>query len=139
MIEFVYNVLASVGFTHPLHPVMTHIPMGMVIGGFIFQAASSRWEALSRTAHHCIVLALLFAPLTALLGFMDWQHRYMGYVSSLIIVKMSLAFTLLLLLSLSVYLYRRRKLGMKVMTILYAINLINAAGLGFLGGVLIFG
>lgn len=139
MIEFVYNLLASAGFTHPLHPVMTHIPMGMVIGGFIFQAASFRWEALSKTAHHCIVLALLFVPLTALLGFMDWQHRYMGYVSGLIIVKMILALTLFILLSVSVYLYRRRNPGMGVMTLLYALNLLNAAGLGFLGGVLIFG
>ena len=40
MIEFTYKLLESVGFTHPLHPAITHIPMGMIMGGVIFTAYS---------------------------------------------------------------------------------------------------
>ena len=36
MIESIYAALAKVGFTHPLHPILVHVPMGMIIGMFIF-------------------------------------------------------------------------------------------------------
>jgi uncharacterized membrane protein len=139
MIEFIYSTLAAAGFTHPLHPVMTHIPMGMVIGAFMFQIASFKREGLSTTAHHCIMLALVFLPLTALFGYMDWQHRYTGFLSNIIIAKIVLAFALLIFLSASVYFFRKGVLDRKVITTIYLLNLLTAAGLGFLGGMLIFG
>ena len=139
MIEFIYSTLAAAGFNHPLHPVITHIPMGMVIGAFLFQAASFKWEELSKTAHHCIVLALIFIPPTILFGYMDWQHRYTGFFSSAIIAKMILAPVLAILLSTSVYLYRRGLPGRKTLAALYALNLLTATGLGFMGGILVFG
>ena len=116
MIEFIYSSLAAIGYTHPLHPVMTHIPMGMVIGAFMFQLGSFRWDELSKTAHHCIMLALIFLPPTALFGYMDWQHRYTGFLSTLIITKMILALLLAVLLSLSVYLYRKGMQDKKLIT-----------------------
>ena len=36
MTEYIFNTLEAIGFTHPLHPALTHIPMGMVIGCFFF-------------------------------------------------------------------------------------------------------
>ena len=35
MTEAIFEFLGRIGFTHPLHPAMTHIPMGMVmtVGG----------------------------------------------------------------------------------------------------------
>lgn len=118
---------------------MTHIPMGMVIGAFMFQVASLKRIELSKTAHHCIVLALVFIVPTALLGYMDWQHRYAGLVSSVIITKMILAVALAILLSASVYVYRKGKLDNKIITVMYTLNLITVTGLGYIGGLLIFG
>ncbi|MGD2029642.1 MAG: hypothetical protein PVG86_06850 [Desulfobacterales bacterium] len=40
MIEFIYLTLATIGYSHPLHPAMTHVPMGMIIGGFLFAIGS---------------------------------------------------------------------------------------------------
>ena len=40
MIEFVYQTLANLGYSHPLHPILTHVVLGMVIGGFLFAAAA---------------------------------------------------------------------------------------------------
>ena len=36
MVESLYTFLAAVGFTHPLHPMLTHVPMGMIIGMVVF-------------------------------------------------------------------------------------------------------
>jgi mono/diheme cytochrome c family protein len=36
MIDAVYKTLNGLGYTHPLHPTLTRIVMGLVIGGFVF-------------------------------------------------------------------------------------------------------
>ncbi|RLA89109.1 MAG: hypothetical protein DRG34_04025 [Deltaproteobacteria bacterium] len=80
MIEFFYKILTTVGYTHPIHAPTTHIPVGMVIGAFIFGIVSWKFrkENLARTAHHCITLALLALLPTVIVGIMDWQHYYAG-------------------------------------------------------------
>ena len=76
MIDFVYQTLAKFGYTHPLHPTLTHLPIGMVMGAFFFVlvALTFRRANLAKTARHCSVLALIAAVPTILLGIMDWQH-----------------------------------------------------------------
>ena len=139
MIEFIYKTLESIGFTHPLHPVATHIPMGMILGSFLFALGSLKWDELAKTAHHCSILALLFLPITATLGIMDWQHRYAGMISNFIIAKLILAGTIAVLLSVTVYLYRKRNPGPKALMVLYTLCLFNGIGLGFIGGSLAYG
>ena len=60
MIENIYAALQKVGFTHPLHPVLVHVPMGMIIGMFVFSLLGLKWKKgyLQQTAYHCSVLAL---------------------------------------------------------------------------------
>ena len=36
MIEFIYQTVTKFGYTHPLHPTLTHLPIGMVMGAFLF-------------------------------------------------------------------------------------------------------
>ena len=36
MIESIYQILAKIGYSHPLHPPATHLPAGLIIGAFIF-------------------------------------------------------------------------------------------------------
>ena len=36
MIELLYQVLGRMGYTHPVHPTLTHIVVGMVLGAFLF-------------------------------------------------------------------------------------------------------
>ena len=100
MIEFVYHLLEKIGFTHPLHPAITHLPMGMVFGAILFLAVSFvfKKDDLARTAHHCITLALIFVLPTMLLGFMDWQYKFDGEWSNIIVTKFVLALTLLIFL-----------------------------------------
>ena len=36
MIGTIYETLYKIGYTHPLHPALTHLVVGLVIGGFLF-------------------------------------------------------------------------------------------------------
>ena len=78
MIEFIYQTLAKFGYSHPLHPAMTHIPMGMIIGGFLFAVGSMAFknDDLAIAAHFSYALALIFVLPTMILGYMDWQYKF---------------------------------------------------------------
>lgn len=138
MLELIYKTLETTGFTHPIHPAMTHIPMGMTIGAFLFRIASYKLDDLAKTANYCLILALIFMPLTAVLGIMDWQYRYLGKISNLIVAKMALAFALTIFLSLTIYLFKKRNISRNLITLLYLICMCTAIPLGYIGGKLIF-
>jgi uncharacterized membrane protein len=139
MIDFIYATLASLGYTHPLHPAVVHIPMGMILGGFLFKLFSFKWPALEKTAYNCFMLALAFVPVTALLGILDWQHRLLGHWSRLIIAKFILAGILTALLAFIAVLHQRETTSPRLMMLLYTLCLIAAMGIGFVGGQLVYG
>jgi uncharacterized membrane protein len=139
MIEFIYDTLARFGFEHPLHPPFTHLPMGLVTGGFLFSLASFKKAELIKTAHHCFSLALVFVVPTMIAGIMDWQHRFLGKGSGLITAKIVLGLTLTVLLAVAVALGKRKTTPPKLMPVIYGLCLINAVGLGYIGGELTFG
>lgn len=141
MVEFIYGVLESIGFVHPLHPAATHIPMGLVMGALIFRGAAlfTPMKSLAKTGYHCVVVAFLGVPPTAILGWMDWQHRYGGEWEFLIGLKIGLALILLVILALIAILDDPEEPKMDLRSLLYLLGLLNAIGLGFSGGELIYG
>lgn len=139
MIDFVYQLLAQVGFTHPLHPAITHLPMGMSMGAFLFGIASLRYPALAGTARHCAVLGAIFVPPTIVLGVFDWQHFYDGDWSSLFVTKMVLAVLLPTLLLSATAAARRSRDDSRLPLLLYALCFANAVGLGYIGGEIAYG
>ncbi len=140
MIEGLYALLAKVGFNHPLHPMLTHIPMGMIIGAAVFSLAGLKWknQHLGQTAYHCSLLALLAIVPVIVAGLLDWQHSYGSTWNTYIIVKMILATVLTPLLALSVVL-KHRGAEPKILLIIYLLCLACAGGLGFSGGELVYG
>lgn len=40
MFEFVHEFLSKIGYTHPPHPALLHVPMGMMIGAFLLALAA---------------------------------------------------------------------------------------------------
>jgi uncharacterized membrane protein len=141
MIEFFYKILATIGYTHPIHAPTTHIPVGMVIGAFIFGVVSLKFrkEKLARTANHCIALALLALLPTVIVGIMDWQHYYAGAWLFPIKMKLPLAGLLLILLVFAFSAsYRAETITKQVLTI-YALCLLNVTALGYFGGELVYG
>ncbi|MBA4367513.1 MAG: hypothetical protein C0403_07730 [Desulfobacterium sp.] len=141
MIEFIYQTLAQFGFRHPLHPAITHIPMGMVMGGFLFALASFvlKKDELAKTAHYCYTLALIFVLPTMLLGYMDWQYKFDAEWNNLILAKIVLAFVFSGLLFGAFFVGKNNGVPIQKKLILYGICLAAATGLGFLGGEIQYG
>jgi len=141
MIELIYQILAKFGYTHPLHPTLTHLTIGMTMGAFIFLLGSLifRKAHLAQTARHCMVLAFIGAVPTVLLGLMDWQHFYGGTLLFPIKMKLALAGILIVFLVLAVIFGLLGQSLSKTLISLYALCLINVIGLGFFGGELVYG
>jgi uncharacterized membrane protein len=94
MTDLFYELLGRIGYTHPIHPPLTHIPMGLVFGVFIFAliAMLFRRTVLPQlTYNRIILLALIFSFPTGLFRFTDWQHFYEG--AWLYPIRMKLAFS----------------------------------------------
>ena len=141
MIEFIYQTLTKFGYTHPLHPTLTHVPIGLVIGAFLFALAALvfRWTSLIQTARHCVILAVVVVVPTALLGIMDWQHFYGGAMLFPIKMKLVLAGVLLIFLVLAVIFGLFGEKFTRVVLAMYVLCLLSAVGLGYFGGELVYG
>ena len=136
MLSILYQTLASIGYSHPLHPAVTHVPVGLITGAFLFALAAAvrNQPSLAETARHCLQLALLFLPAAALLGIMDWQHFYAGAWLQPIVMKIILAAVLIVLLVISLM-----PSGKKSPLALYGLCLLVVVGIGFFGGELVYG
>ena len=141
MIEFVYQSLVKFGYTHPLHPAINHVPIGLVIGAFLFAltARTFRWAHLTQTAWHCAVLALIMLLPTAVLGIMDWQHFYGGAMLFPIKMKLVLASLLLIILTLALVFGLMGNASSKAVFMLYLFSLMTVISLGYFGGELVYG
>ena len=141
MIESIYQTLAKIGYSHPLHPPATHLPAGLIIGAFVF--ALIAWifnrKSLAQSARHCFILALVMAVPTVLLGLMDWQHRFGGAYLFEIKMKLVLAGILLLVLLMAVVYTALSGTFTKSVVALYALCLVAVIGLGYFGGELVYG
>ncbi len=141
MVEVIFGFLEKVGFTHPVHPAILHVPMGMVMGAVTFRIASfiPRLKMLAKTGYHCIILGILGAFPTIFTGYLDWQHSFSGEWLPLIIVKMVLAGLFLVLLCAIAIMDKPDQPKPDKVTIMYLVALLVAIGLGFSGGELIYG
>lgn len=59
--------------SHPIHPMLVALPIGLWIGGFVFDliAATTRREPFSTAAFYCIVAGCIAAVLAAIPGAID--------------------------------------------------------------------
>lgn len=140
MVENIYSFLSTIGFSHPLHPMLTHVPMGMIIGMVVFSFAGLVWRksTLDQTAYHCSVLALLAILPVIGAGMLDWLHLLAGEWEPLIIIKMVLGGVLTVLLVFCVVL-KKKNVSPSKMLLLYLLCLACAGGLGYSGGELVYG
>ncbi|UCD33313.1 MAG: c-type cytochrome [Desulfobacterales bacterium] len=141
MIESIYLMLAKIGYTHPIHPAITHVPVGLTIGGFVFDITSRflTRPVLAQTARHCMVLALISVIPAMLLGYLDWQHFYGGAWLFPIKMKIFLAGMLLILLSSALILGLKPEKNANSILLIYAFCLAMVLGLGYFGGELVYG
>ncbi len=140
MIEVIYPFLESLGYTHPPHPALTHLPVGLTFGAFLLALAGTVFgrESFSRSAFHCAVLALLSLMPTVLLGLADWSRYYGGALIFPIRMKLILAGALALVLICAVVAAWRKASGGAAF-ICYTLGVMAVIGLGFYGGELVYG
>jgi mono/diheme cytochrome c family protein len=139
--DALYEMLNRIGYSHPLHPPMTVIPMGLVIGALIFSlmAFLPRFGKYATTARHCLTLGLAGVFPTVALGYMDWRHFYGGHLIFPIEMKMILAAVLTLLLLLGVVLYGKLPNQDKRIFAVQVLCFGTVVGIGYFGGNLVFG
>jgi len=136
-----YESLSALGYTHPLHPPLTHLTMGMVMGALIFALISriTRFSHFGPTARHCHALALIAIIPTAILGIMDWIHFYGAEAMTPIIVKIFLAAACLGVLAAAAVRQRKDTEKMAPALSLYLLAFVLVVGLGYFGGEIVFG
>jgi uncharacterized membrane protein len=135
-----YDFLDTIGYMHPIHPAMVHMPIGLVVGGVTLIGMAllyPRFRSLRASAHHTLVLALVFWFPTVLFGVMDWQRYLGGAWLPAIKVKMVLAAVLLVLLVIGVILGSRRA-SLHVLAPIYVLCLAAVVVLGYYGGQLVY-
>jgi uncharacterized membrane protein len=141
MTEQVYGFLRQIGYDHPLHPALTHVVVGTVIAAFIFMltARLTRNAAYIQSTRHCIGLALIFTPLVALAGYLDWQHFFGGAWLWPIRVKIGLAAVLGVVLILAHVMHKGRPLASWRMIAINLLAMGVVIALGYFGGELVHG
>ena len=141
MASVLYEWLSGIGYHHPLHPALTHLPVGLTIAGFIFIVLAFFFNRpnFAQTAKHCAVLALLAAIPTAFVGYLDWQHYYGGSLILPIKMKLGLAFALVVLLLTAVFTGMQSEKTSVGRLFVHLLSLLIVIGLGYFGGELIYG
>jgi len=136
-----YDFLLGFGYHHPLHPALTHLPVGLTIASFIFIVLAFLFKGsnFSQTAKHCVFLALLAAIPTVIVGYLDWQHFYAGAFLFPINMKLGLATVLIALLVASVITGLRNDTPTSQRMLIHMFALLVVAGLGYFGGELVYG
>lgn len=140
MIETVYHFLEGIGFTHPLHPAITHPPMGMVLGGVIFffiYAVFNRPDFLT-AAYYCTGLGFLGIFPAVLSGLLDWQYRLHGEWNPFIITKMVFAAGLALAMLATIKFSTGHEINSNRLMVTYFLCLVFIIGLGYMGGELLY-
>jgi uncharacterized membrane protein len=141
MIDDLYAFLTKTGFTEPLHPPITHMPVGLMVGALIFflVALVFKRKELVLTARHASILAFVFTFPTILFGVLDWIHFYHAVLFDPIKIKMALAAVALMVIGAGIILGSEIKLHSFWMTIIYALGVITMIGLGYFGSGIIYG
>jgi uncharacterized membrane protein len=139
--DFIYRFLTDLGYTHPLHPTITHLTIGLVMGALIFRlvALLTSYEKYGRTARHCSTLAFVAVFPTVILGLMDWTHYYGANWIFPIRMKMILAAILTGLLLLSMVFHAGRKPRSGLLLVVYLLGFAAVVGLGYFGGEIVYG
>lgn len=136
-----YGLLETVGYPHPVHPILVHITVGLVFGAFVLGllARLRRQPELRRSAWHCMLIAFISIIPALVTGLMDWHRSYAAALLFPFKMKFVLAVTLLTLLTAGFFLGRSNRGEANGMVAIYTLCLVAVCGLGYFGGNLVYG
>lgn len=140
MISRFYGFLEAVGYSHPIHPPLTHLPIGLVIVVF-FSAAWSlvfgRHLLEPKSCYRISLIALFFLVFVVATGYTDWRHFYEGAWLFEIKVKYALTGVLLLTLLVGAVVGYSHEPRSKANFLLYLVAFLSVVGLGYFGAQLV--
>ena len=141
MIEALYDILEAVGYTHPLHPAVIHMPVGLTLGGFIFLVYGMMFKRADvlRASWYCAFSALVWAVPAAVFGYADWRRYYAGAWLPPVMAKLLLAPLLAVCLGVTAYLGPKKENSIRFSAGMYAACCMLVIGLGFFGAELVYG
>jgi uncharacterized membrane protein len=139
--QTLYQFMDRVGFHHPLHPALTHLPVGLIMAAFIFALMDMvlHKSTLAQTSRHCLLLAIAVLPATALLGYFDWKTRIGGAMLFPIKMKLLLLPALFALLIAAALTGREEMVHSIKYKALLTLSFLVVVAIGFFGGELVFG
>ena len=139
--DSVYGVLLSIGYTHPLHPVLIHLPVGLIFAALIFKivAVFPKTSNFDITAYRCLVTALVTSIPAIAIGIADWQHFYGGAWLMPIRVKLGLAVCLVVALGVGAVQGFGKKRPRKASWITHLVCFLLVSAIGFFGGEMVYG
>lgn len=141
MVDALYRLLNAAGFTDPLHALIVHMPMGLIIGAFllILIAILFNRSKLFLTARHISIMAFVFVFPTILFGVFDWLHFFKGAMIPAIRFKIILASAVLVILAVGIVVGSGIKVRTVPVAVIAALAFVAAVGLGYFGGSLVYG
>jgi uncharacterized membrane protein len=142
MFDAFYAFLDKIGYLHPIHPAMTHMPIGLVVGSLFLGVTALFYSrtSLARASYYTLVLALIFWVPTVTFGLMDWQRYFAGALLFPIKMKLVLASVLFVLLATGVLIgWYRDPTQIRWLIPIYFLSFCTVTGLGYFGGQLVYG
>jgi mono/diheme cytochrome c family protein len=141
MVDALYSLLNAVGFKDPLHALIVHMPMGLVIGAFLLVLIAILFNKskLMLTARHISILAFVFVFPTILFGVFDWLHFFKGAMIPAIRFKIILASAVLVILGTGIIVGSGVKVKTVPVAVISALAFVAVVGLGYFGGGLVYG
>jgi len=131
-----------------LHPISVHTPNGVIPMAFLFLICTVffGWVSFERAVFYSLVFVLINMPLVLLTGYITWQQKYKGALTSMFKLKIgaSIVATALLLFLVIWHIVQPAVLtsassGRFFYTLLALAVLAGAGIAGHLGGKLVFG
>lgn len=138
--EIIYEILARWGYLHPIHPILAHIPIGLMIASLIYFIAgkySNRVDFIT-SAKLNSQLSLIFLLLVIVTGVFDWNRFYGGAWLTEVKMKLVLAVALLLITGLIIGSRPANARKSDRLLILYLFGTVNVGALGYYGGQLVY-
>jgi len=138
--DWIYQFLAGLGYNHPIHPALVHIPIGNIVAAFVFSMIGLlfRRQAIGRAGYYALVLAFVSLFFAAFFGVTDWLQYFAGAWLYWIKIKIVLASALAVVLLLAI-IHGRRRPGATIQGVsMVFVCLLLATGLGYYGANLVY-
>jgi uncharacterized membrane protein len=94
----IYDFATALISKHHIHPIAVHIPNGVAPAAVIFIALATffQLENFALAAFYNMAFVLLAMPLVLFSGYVDWQRRFGGNLTSIFWIKIICGFVVLL-------------------------------------------